>query len=164
MLTTGGVRSTLMFDTTAGPPTSPALFVHVPEAFWLMPSDRTIGEAQLNTPETPSAPVNLTVTAVLRHPAEFGPGFADAVTLGAVASLLIVMEADAVPEALVAVQVNVRPLVSDVIVRAAQPDCEVILVAEVTVQVRDTSLVYQPLLPRVPPTTGVIRGALATTE
>src|SRR5262249_9609040 len=138
MLMDGGVRSTLIPDTTTGPPTSPALLVHVPEALCPSPSDRTIGESQLKMPDTPSVPANVTVTAFLRQPAELAAGFAEAVTRGDVASRLMVIEAEPVPAEFFAVQVKVWPLVSEVMVRAAQPDCEVTLLPELIVHVRDT--------------------------
>ena len=72
---------------------------------------------------------------------------------GAVASLFIVTEFEAVPPALVAVHVRVVPAVSVVIVEGSQPDVEVIVdSASVTVQATPTSLAYQSLASRVPVT------------
>ena len=57
-------------------------------------------------PEIESVPLKLTVTAVLRHPAELADGVAVARAVGALASRLIVTDWLDVPPALVAVQVK----------------------------------------------------------
>jgi hypothetical protein len=108
--------------------------------------------AAASTPEPlPSLQVYDTVTSVLFQPLVFGPGVALALTIGAVASRLIVTDCELVPPALVAVQVRVVPAVSVLIVVVLQPLVEVIADSgSVTVQLTVTLLTYQPLLPRVP--------------
>src|SRR5690242_6297188 len=84
-------------------------------------------------------------------------------TPGAVASRLIVTNWLAVPPALVAVQVRVTPLVSLLRVLGSQPDCALIADSLSTaLQLTATSLTYQPLLPRVPFTWGVMTGGVVS--
>src|SRR5438105_2734737 len=71
--------------------------------------------------------------------------------VGAVASRLIVTDLLTLPESFVAVQVNVTPIVSWVTVSVSQP---FVGVPSVTIQLTVTSLVYHPLFPSVPVTTG----------
>jgi hypothetical protein len=80
---------------------------------------------------------------------------------GAVASRLIVTETELVPPPLVAEHVKVVPAVSDVTVAGSHPVVlETVDSGSVTVHVTLTSLTYQPLLPSVPLTFGVITGAV----
>ena len=74
---------------------------------------------------------------------------------------MIVTDSEAVPPALVAVQVRVVPVVSLVIVVGPQPDDDEIADSlSTTVHVTVTSLVYQPLFPSVPLTFGVTTGGV----
>ena len=85
---------------------------------------------------------------------------ASIVTVGAVASRLIVTDCEALPPALVASHVTVVPLVSLVIAVGSHPlVCSVAGdSASATVQVTVTSLRYQPFSPGVPVTPGAIAG------
>ena len=83
--------------------------------------------------------------------------------LGAVTSRLMVTDCSFVPPALVAEQVRVAPVVSEVIVVGPQSLVFVTVdSASVTVQLTSTSLTYQPLLPSVPLTFGVITGGVVS--
>ena len=80
---------------------------------------------------------------------------------GAVLSILIVTEFEAVPPPLVAVHVRVVPAVSDVSVVDEHPLVEVMVdCASVTIHDTVTSLTYQPFVPRVPEIEGVITGGV----
>ena len=82
-------------------------------------------------------------------------------TLGGVASRLMVTLAEFVPPALVTSQVRVVPAVSLSMVVKSQPLVEVMANSlSMTVQLTVTSLVYQPLSPSVPLTLGVITGGV----
>ena len=82
---------------------------------------------------------------------------------GPVLSSLIVTEFELVPPALVAVQVRVVPVVSAVSVVALHPEEEVMADSgSLTVQLTFTLLVYQPLLPAVPVTLGVMTGGVVS--
>ena len=100
------------------------------------------------------------------QPAPFGAGVtAPQVRLGGVASRLIITGTELVPPALVAVQVKVVPAVSAVTLwgRAGVYVVEVMGdSSSVTVHVTSTSLVYHPLLPRVPVILGVITGGVVS--
>ena len=105
--------------------------------------------------------MNVTVTSVLFQPCVFAAGDRDPLIVGAVASRLMVTEAESVPPPLVAVQVSVVPGVSLETVVGSQPDEDVIGDSPSTTD-HDTvtSLVYQPLLPSVPTTVGVMTGGV----
>jgi len=82
-------------------------------------------------------------------------------TVGGVASLLMVTELEDVPPPLVALQVRVVPVVSVEIVVGSHPlDEEMALSGSETVQLTLTFETYQPLLPIVPETWGVILGGV----
>lgn len=86
----GAVLSIWIPPAVAGAPVFPALSVHSPDADWPAPSEaRTTGAAQVCTPDSPSLPVNDTVTSVLFHPLALGDGEADADALGGVLSMWI---------------------------------------------------------------------------
>ena len=91
-----------------------------------------------------------------------GPAIPGVIT-GAVASLLIVTDSEVVPPALTAEQVYSRSDWSTVMEMEPQPDGVTVDWSSVTIQLRFTSLVYQPLLPSVPDTRGVIIGADGST-
>jgi hypothetical protein len=75
----------------------------------------------------------------------------------------MVTDFESVPPLLVAVQVKVTPEVSVVTLLEPQPLWDVIADSlSVTVQLTDTSLVYQKLLPIVPLTFGVMTGAVVS--
>src|SRR4051794_9153887 len=83
---------------------------------------------------------------------------------GAVASRAIVTDCALIPPSLVAAQVIATPLVSADTSAGPQPLLEVIsLSGSATAQVTATSLVYQPALPSVPDTAGVIVGGVVST-
>ena len=117
-------------------------------------------------PEVSSEQVNLTVGApvlMLYQPVPAGDLSSAAEMVGLVASRLMVTELELVPPALVAEQVRVVPAVSVVIVVEPQPVLEEIAESgSDTVQLTVTSLTYQPLLPRVPATFGVMLGAVVS--
>jgi hypothetical protein len=79
---------------------------------------------------------------------------------GGVASRLIVTDCVDVPPALVALQVMVMLAVSVLIVVVLQPVLEGVDSASVTLQLTMTLLVYQPFVPSVPVTVGVIIGGV----
>jgi hypothetical protein len=107
---------------------------------------------------------SLAVQAMLTSEATHWPSGEAHAIVGPVVSRLIVMEFEAVPPALVAVQVKVVPAVSEVTVSGAQPDEELMGDSvSVTLQFTRTSLVYQPLLPTVPLTFGVMTGGVVST-
>ena len=111
-------------------------------------------------PEVLSLAPGLAVAAPLRN-----TGFGETVGFktGVVASRLMVMLLEAVPPALVAWQVNVRPAVSVDTVWGPQPICVVTLDSlSTTDHVRLTVLLYQPLLPEVPLTVGVRTGGVVS--
>src|SRR5690606_21270090 len=102
-------------------------------------------------------------TAVAMPLSSTGVGVTVGSSVGAVASRLIVTVSDAVPPALLAVQVSVTPSVSAVMVAASQPSSIVTAdSSSVTVHVTVTSLVYQPSLPSVPVIVGVMTGGVAS--
>jgi hypothetical protein len=83
--------------------------------------------------------------------------------IGAVASRLTVTDCELLPPALVAEQVKMAPAVSLVTELLPHPVCDVIVDwASVTVQLTDTLLVYQPFVPSVPLTVGVITGGVVS--
>ena|SRR5689334_16993070 len=86
------------------------------------------------------------------------------VIAGAVASRMIVTSRLLIPPALVALQLMVWPGVSAEIVVGAQAGDVTADSASETVQLTVTSLVYQPLLPSVPVTLGVITGGVASDD
>jgi hypothetical protein len=82
---------------------------------------------------------------------------------GTVASLLTVTDWEAVPPVLVAEHVKVVPVVSVATFDVPHPVVDVTADwASVTVHETDTSLVYHPLLPRVPVTVGVMVGGVVS--
>jgi hypothetical protein len=83
------------------------------------------------------------------------------ITIGAVASRLIVTDCEALPPALLAEHVSVVPDVSALIVVGSQPLLDTISdSASATAQLTATSLVYQPFWPSVPDTAGAISGGV----
>jgi hypothetical protein len=143
----------------------PALSVQVPGTLAVALSGPSyVGAVHPAMPEVASCPVKATVTGALYQPAALGArSGVPVVTMGAVASRLIVTACCAVPPALAASQVNVTPAVSVVMVAGPQPLVfETVDPSSVTVQVSETSLVYQPLLPTAPVTVGVITGGVAS--
>src|SRR5262245_7959002 len=105
--------------------------------------------------------------AVALPPGTTGAGPTLGASVGAVASRLIVMLWLLLSPALVAVQVKVVPLarVSALRVIGSQPLWLVMVDSvSLTLQVRCTSLVYQPLLPSVPVTLGVMIGGVLSTN
>jgi hypothetical protein len=158
-----GAVLSMLTVAVAGALTLPALSVQVPLAACPAPSLlRTTADVQVPIPDSASLPLKVTVTSVLFQPSVFAAGDGEADAVGAVASRLIVTDCDAVPPALVALQVSVVPAVSAVIVMGPQPLVLVtVLSGSVTVQDKSTSLTYQPLLvPAVPVITGVITGGV----
>ena len=118
---------------------------------------------QESTPEVPSVPENETESAWLYQPFESAGRAGAAVTVGAVMSALIVLLTVVEPPSLDAEQVNVAPLVSDVIVVASQPLVDRITDSgSTTVQLSVTLVVYQPFVPRVPKRTGVTCGGVGS--
>ena len=84
-----------------------------------------------------------------------------AAATGRVASRLMVTLSEVVPPPLVAVQVKVWPVVSDVMEAESQPLVELIPDSvSVTFHDRLTSLLYQSLLPSVPLTIGATMGGV----
>ena len=82
---------------------------------------------------------------------------------GGVASRLMVTLPEALPPADVAAQVKEVPAVSAVSVTGSQPVVDWIVESgSTTFQEMVTSEVYQPLLPKVPVTTGVITGGVVS--
>jgi hypothetical protein len=114
-------------------------------------------------PDVESVPVNVTVTAALRQPFALAAGVAAALTVGTVESFLIVTDAEAVPPALVAVQVYVTPLVFAVTVTGVvQVLLDMADWVSTILHVRPTVLVYQPFAPRVPVNVGVMVGGVVS--
>jgi len=113
-------------------------------------------------PDRVSAAVNENETLVLFHPLALADGLAAPnVSVGAVASRLIVTDCELVPPMLVAWQVKVVPEVSDDTLLISHPVIEATVDSgSVTVQFTVTLLMYQPLLPKVPVTDGVITGGV----
>ena len=103
------------------------------------------------------------MTSLLYQPLALGALLAAALMVGAVASRLMVTLWLAVPPVLVAAQVKVSPAVSALTVTGSQPLWLLMTdSASTTLQLRDTSLTYQPLLPSVPTTLGVMIGAVVS--
>src|SRR5512147_1326115 len=76
---------------------------------------------------------------------------------------MIVTDCEAVPPALVAVQVSVVPVVSVVMLVVPQPEVlEMVDSLSTTLQLTLTLLVYQPFVPSVPVTVGVITGGVVS--
>ena len=75
--------------------------IHTPSA---VKSRVTAGE-QLAMPEVPSLPMKVTVTALWCQPAAFARGSAKALTVGGLASRLMVTEAELAPAEFAAVHV-----------------------------------------------------------
>jgi hypothetical protein len=142
----------------------PALSTAVPLTAWFASLVVSVWSGPQDAmPDGASPHVNATVTSPLFQPAPFGAGEREPLIVGTVASRLIVTDCELVPPALVAEQVNVVALVSDVIVVVPQPVCdETVESGSVTVQLTVTSLVYQPLFPSVPVTLGVITGGVVS--
>lgn len=103
----------------------------------------------------------MTSTALLLNPALLGAALGVATRAWGVASRWMVTDFVAVPPELVAEQVSVVPAVSALMLVLPQPVVEEIVESgSVTLQDTLTSLVYQPLLPAVPDTLGVITGGV----
>ena len=135
-----------------------------PVTLWLAPSaDRVMSPGHVATPDTLSAHAKLTVTSVLFQPLAFAPGDREPLMVGGVASRLTMTLFDVVPPADVAVHVNVVPAVSVETVLVPHPDeAEIAEFGSVTLQDTLTLDVYQPLLPDVPVTVGVMTGGVVT--
>ena len=101
------------------------------------------------------------LTSVLFQPFAFGAGEGvPNVSTGGVASRWMMTELLAVPPPEVTVQLSVTPAVSVVMSLVSQPLVEMMLAGDSSIaQLTCTSLVYQPLLPAEPATTGVMRGS-----
>jgi hypothetical protein len=146
-------------------PTLPALSVQVPLTDALAESglEYVFVAEQESIPEVPSVPENETESAWLYQPFESAGRDGAAVTVGTVMSALIVLLTEVVPPSLDAVQVNVAPVVSDVIVVASQPLVDRITDSgSTTVQLSVTFVVYQPFVPSVPKRTGVTWGGVGS--
>jgi hypothetical protein len=101
----------------------------------------------------------------LFQPSPFAAGEALPEIVGAVASRLIVTESVEVPPVLVAVHVNVTPVVSLVTEFVASQSTDLDVIAEsgsLTLNVTVTSLLYQPLSPSVPVMVWVMTGGVAS--
>ena len=126
------------------------------------------GEVPATSPEVPSLAVKPAVCSPRHQP--FSPGTEQESPAGrrpiegALASRLIVTDSVLDPPALVAVQVKVTPVVSELTVPPLQPaDLELTVDSgSVTSKLTFTLLVYQPLSPSVPTTDGVITGAVVS--
>jgi hypothetical protein len=145
--------------------TFPALSVHKPLAVWPGPSVLSVmGAVQLAMPERLSAPVNVTVTLVLFHPAPFGAGDAAAVAVGGVMSILTVTDADRVsPAPFTALHVKVVPAVSVVRAAGSQPVLASELMPDVgslTFQLTVTFVLFQPAAVGAGDTLGVTIGGV----
>src|SRR3972149_2611356 len=143
----------------------PALSVQVPIADWPAPSVVTVWLALAETtPESAAGRDPLTVTLVLFQPLALGVVRLANVMIGLVLSSLIVTEAEFErPTPSVAEQVRVAPVVSLVRFDAVQPLEEKIPdSASENAQLTDTSLEYQPLLPEVPLTLGLMTGGVVS--
>ena len=117
------------------------------------------------TPDVPSVQEKDTLTSVLFQPAPLGAGAAEPEMVGAVTSRLMVTDCVLVPPALVAEHVNVVPAVSIVTLLDPQPVLDVIVDSgSATVHETPTLLVYQPLLPSVPLTVGVMTGEVLSED
>ena len=167
---TGAVLSMLIPLTVAAAAVLPALSWQLPVLVtdWLAPLPVSVAPRTLLVamPEPPaSAQLNDTVTLVLFQPAALAAGVRLPVMVGAVESRLRVTLWVAVPPVEVAVQVNVMLAVSDDTVVGLQPVCDVTVdCASVTVHETLMSLVYQPLLPNVPVTVGLITGGVVSED
>src|SRR5437762_1426530 len=127
-----------------------------------VPTLLVVGAPQLALPTLDSASFAFGLAVALPF-SSTGFGLTLGARVGAVASRLIVTGWLFAPPALVAVHVKVMLFVSLVTVVVSQPVCELIVdSASTTLQLTVTSLVYQPLLPRVPATLGVMIGAVVS--
>jgi hypothetical protein len=141
----------------------PAAFVQLPEKFWPAVSVvRVWGAVHVTGLLIVSAPLVATVTSLTYQP--LVPRVPDAVRVaeGGLASRLIVLETELVPPALVAVQVNVTPVVSVVTVEVTQGADVTGDSGSVTVHVTETALVYQSFVPSVPLMFGVMTGGVVS--
>jgi hypothetical protein len=139
-------------------PTLPALSVQVPvrDAFAESGLEYVFVEEQESVPEVASLAENDTETAWSYQPFASANRDGVAVADGRVMSTLIVLLTVVVPPSLVAEQVNVLPVVSEMIVVASQPLVDKITDSgSTTVQLSVTLVVYQPFVPSVPKSTGV---------
>ena len=112
------------------------------------------------TPDIASLRVNNTLTLLLIQPFAFGAGVGvPNVSTGGVASRFRLIELLVVPPADVTLQVNVALAVSVVTMLVTHPVLERMLAGGVLIDhATCTSLVYQPLRPNVPVTTGCTTG------
>jgi hypothetical protein len=161
-VTVGAVAS--YWKLKAPVPTLPAASGHVPltEAVAESGPEYVGIEVQEATSLVASEPLTVKSNAWLYQPSWSGSLLGVTVTVGGVASLLIVTDAELDrPALLIAEQGKVVPVVSDVIGAATHPVLVTgVEMSSVTVQLTETSLVYQPLLPAVPTTLGVTTGAV----
>ena len=124
-----------------------------------------VAPSTVSIPESTSAAFVVTVTLSLYQPATLGLVVAVGLSVGAVASRLIVTDWEAVPPPLVAEQVTIVPVVStDTVVEPQLVVLETVDCPSETVQVTVTLEVYQPLLPSVPWTSGVMTGGVVSVD
>src|SRR5438876_4564118 len=110
-----------------------------------------------------SVPVKATISAWLYQPFASGARAGAAVTVGGVASRLIVTVLVVTPPSLVAEQVKDAPTVSATSVVASQPcSSKITDSGSWTIQLSVTLLTYQPLAPSVPYRTGVTSGGVGS--
>jgi len=123
---------------------------------------KVCGAVHVTEPLIESLPLVDMVTSLTYQP--LVPSVPDAVrfALGPVASRLIVTEFEFVPPLLVAVHVNVTPVVSVVTVEEAQGEDVTGESGSVTVHVTVTLLVYHPFAPSDPLTFGVMMGGVVS--
>jgi hypothetical protein len=118
-------------------------------------------------PLVASVPVHDTLNGALYQfgAASYGREAVAVNPVGAVASRLIVTAFDAAPPTLVALHVYVVPVVSMRTTDVPHPVVDEIAESgSVTVQLTVTLLTYQPALPSVPLTTGVMTGGVVSQE
>lgn len=119
-------------------------------------------ESQVTESLVASEPPTIQSTAWLYQPSLSGSLLGVKVTVGGVPSRYTVTDCEEVPPALVAEQVSVVLVVSEAIVVVSQPVEVNDDSGSVTLQLTITSLVYQPLLPKVPETVGLITGGVVS--
>jgi hypothetical protein len=133
--------------------------VHVADC---VPAVAVDGVSQPDEARPDSASAALAATVTVR-PANTVDGVAVGPSVGGVESRAMVTDRMLVPPALAAWQVKVTPEVSATTTVASQPVLVAIaLCASLTSQPTVTSLVYQPPVPCVPVTTGVISGPVGS--
>jgi hypothetical protein len=134
------------------------------EAFAVsVPAGTAVAKAKLAAAANPD-PSSLAVQGMLASLACHLPSGEPHAIFGGIVSRFTVMELEAVPPALVAVQVNVTPVVSELTAAEPQPDDDWIGDSpSTTFQATATLLTYQPLLPAVPVMIGVMMGGVLST-